>query len=139
MFPSVCVALSSLPLTNNGKLDYRALPEPDVQASLSQYRVPKTSTEILLCELFGELTGSDRVGLDDSFFAIGGHSLLAMRLIARLRRDLDRNVSLRTLFAYSTPGTLAPQIDLLGLDEGPALLPGAGHKDNGELVDIGSN
>jgi hypothetical protein len=57
-----------------------------------------------------------------------------MRLIARLRRDLDRNVSLRTLFAYSTPGTLAPQIDLLGLDEGTAILPGAGHKDNGELV-----
>jgi amino acid adenylation domain-containing protein len=134
MLPSVCMTLDVLPLTNNGKLDRPALPEPDVQASLTHYRAPKTSTEILLCDLFAELTGAEQVGLDDSFFAIGGHSLLAMRLIARLRRDLDRNVSLRTLFAYSTAGTLAPQIDLLGLDEGPALVSGAGHKDGGEVV-----
>ena len=87
MVPSAFVVLPALPLTPNGKLDRKALPEPDALANTTTYRAPRSSHEVLLCRLFSELTATETVGLDDSFFAIGGHSLLAMRLIARLRQE----------------------------------------------------
>jgi len=118
--------LERLPLTPNGKLDQRALPEPEAHQGDKPYRAPITASQALLCTLFAELTGATVVGLDDGFFELGGHSLLAMRFIARIRSETGCNLPLRTLFAHSTPDALAPYLDALEADQGPALVSGAG-------------
>jgi len=110
MVPAAFVALDALPLTPNGKLDRHALPAPGGANTGATYRAPRNAHEALLCRLFAELTATDSVGLDDSFFAIGGHSLLAMRLIARLRHVTGRTLPLRLLFIHPTPEALAAQL-----------------------------
>jgi thioesterase domain-containing protein/acyl carrier protein len=105
MVPSSFVVLEKLPLTANGKLDVRALPDPEIIGE-GAYRAPVTSTEVFLSDLYAELTGASRVGLDDSFFALGGHSLLAMRLVARVREGLGIELPLRALFRAQTIANL---------------------------------
>jgi nonribosomal peptide synthetase DhbF len=107
MVPAYFVALEALPLTPNGKLDRRALPEPASEFDTQTYRAPTNDNERLLCELFAELTGATRIGLDDNFFAIGGHSLLAMRLVGRIRQQTGMVLPLRALFTDPTPEGLA--------------------------------
>jgi acyl-coenzyme A synthetase/AMP-(fatty) acid ligase len=82
MVPGFFVGLDGLPLNANGKLDRKALPDPELGLDADSYVAPETAEEVLLCGLFSELTGVERVGLHDGFFALGGHSLLAMRLVA---------------------------------------------------------
>ncbi|MFM8859608.1 MAG: condensation domain-containing protein, partial [Methylocystis sp.] len=119
MVPASFVVLEKLPLTANGKLDVRALPDPEVIGE-GTYRAPQTPTQRLLADLYGELTGASRVGLDDSFFALGGHSLLAMRLVARLREALGIELPLRALFEH-------PQVETLSsIVEGAQTTPGSG-------------
>jgi non-ribosomal peptide synthase protein (TIGR01720 family) len=105
MVPAYFVSLERLPLTPNGKLDRRALPEPSGQSEAS-YRAPRTSTESLLCTLFSELTGTTPVGLDDSFFAIGGDSISAIRLVSRARAS-GIGFAVRDVFKHQTPESLA--------------------------------
>ncbi|MFM8859010.1 MAG: non-ribosomal peptide synthetase, partial [Methylocystis sp.] len=85
MVPASFVVLEKLPLTANGKLDVRALPLPKVVGE-GTYRAPQTPTQRLIADLYGELTGASRVGLDDSFFALGGDSITAIRLVSRVRQ-----------------------------------------------------
>src|SRR5262249_35796929 len=85
MVPAALVALDRLPLTPNGKLDRRALPAPDFAGET--YRAPRSSQEQLLAELFAEVLGLDRVGLDDSFFDRGGDSIRSIQLVSRARRQ----------------------------------------------------
>jgi thioesterase domain-containing protein len=106
MVPAALVVLDTLPLSPSGKLDRRALPEPELSGT-ADYEPPATADEALLCRLFGELTGAARVSVTDSFFALGGHSLLAMRLIARLRAERGVELPLRALFAHPSPRALA--------------------------------
>ncbi|MBT4987605.1 MAG: amino acid adenylation domain-containing protein, partial [Proteobacteria bacterium] len=111
MVPSSFVVLSSLPVTPNGKLDARALPDPEIVGS-ANYQAPKTPAQILLAKLFADLTGATRVGLTDNFFALGGHSLLAMRLIAKVQEECAAELPLRALFAHPTVVALAQVLDL---------------------------
>src|SRR6201984_3512400 len=87
MVPSAIVVLDRLPLTANGKLDRGALPAPQLRASV--LRLARNPRAELLCALFAEVLGLERVGIEDNFFALGGDSLLATRLMRRIRSCLD--------------------------------------------------
>jgi amino acid adenylation domain-containing protein len=100
MVPSQLIWLDALPLTPNGKLDRRALPAPDAIASTAVYVAPRTPAEQALSRLWSEVLGVERVGLHDNFFDLGGHSLMAVRLTAALRRELGVEVPLADLFAH---------------------------------------
>jgi amino acid adenylation domain-containing protein len=126
MVPSYYVAVEALPMTPNGKLDRIALPVPQGRNSEQVYREPLTENEILLCQLFSETTGTKLVSVDDSFFAIGGHSLLAMRLISRLRSQSGIILPLRTLFEFTTPESLALNLVTQDEDDEPMLIKGGG-------------
>jgi thioesterase domain-containing protein/acyl carrier protein len=106
MVPAAVVVLDELPVTVNGKLDRAALPAPDL-GGLVRGRGPATPTEEVLCGLFAEVLGLETVGAQASFFELGGDSLLAMRLIARIRSVLDVEVSIRTLFGAPTVAAIA--------------------------------
>ena len=84
MVPVAVVVLAALPLTVNGKLDKRALPAPEYQDA-DRYRAPATLTEEVLAGIYAQVLGLDRVGVDDSFFELGGDSILSMQVVARAR------------------------------------------------------
>ncbi|CAM5729899.1 Non-ribosomal peptide synthetase OS=Streptomyces fumanus OX=67302 GN=GCM10018772_35740 PE=4 SV=1 [Streptomyces fumanus] len=110
MVPAAVMVLDALPLTANGKLDRAALPAPELTAS-AEGRAPETPTEVVLSGLFGEVLGLERVGAEASFFDLGGDSLLAMRLIARVRSVLEAEISIRDLFTAPTVAGVARVID----------------------------
>ena len=109
MVPTAIVALDALPLTVNGKLDTRALPAPEYQDT-DHYRAPASAVEGLLAGIYSQVLGVQRVGVDDSFFDLGGDSLSAMRLVAAVNTALKAGLSLRTLFEAPTIAQLAPRI-----------------------------
>ncbi|WP_166904688.1 non-ribosomal peptide synthetase [Mycobacterium sp. DL440] len=114
MVPTAVVALETLPLTVNGKLDKKALPAPEYQ-HIDDYRAPSTPTEEILAGIYAQILGLERVGVDVSFFDLGGDSLQAMRLVAALNRTLDAGLEERVVFDAPTVAQLALR---LGADEG---------------------
>ncbi|WP_158607944.1 non-ribosomal peptide synthetase [Nocardia panacis] len=117
MVPSAIVPLGELPRTANGKLDRRALPAPQIRSG--RYRPPQTPTERAVAEAFGELLGLERVGLDDDFFALGGNSLIATRIAARLGAALDVRIPVRTVFDAPTVACLAAAVRTVTDPPGP--------------------
>ncbi|MGQ0772987.1 MAG: amino acid adenylation domain-containing protein [Pseudonocardiales bacterium] len=105
MVPSVFVVLAALPLTPNGKLDRAALPAPDLTPTMAG-RAPWSLREQILCELFAEVLGLDRVGVEDSFFAFGGDSISSIRLVTRARRA-GVVISAQDVFEHKTVAGLA--------------------------------
>jgi thioesterase domain-containing protein len=113
MLPAAFVLLDEFPLTANGKLDRRKLPEPDRSdlVTSSDFASPQTPTEEILVRLWSEVLGLEQVGRDDNFFELGGHSLLATRLVARIRDTFKVDLSLRRLFERPTLTAVADFID----------------------------
>jgi acyl carrier protein len=120
MVPSAFVCLSELPTTSNGKLDRRRLPVPTFDAQGSGYRPPSTKLETLVADIWRQVLGLGRVGLDDDFFQLGGHSLIAGEVVARTREALGRDVPMRLLFAHPTVAQFASAVEaegtLIGVD-----------------------
>jgi amino acid adenylation domain-containing protein len=110
MVPAAFVQLASLPLTPNGKLDRDAMPEPDFD-NVSSYRAPETPLQESLCAIFSSVLEVPKVGIDDSFFDLGGQSLQAMRLLARMRTELDVDLLINVLFDVPTVAGLAKHIE----------------------------
>ncbi len=137
MVPAVFVSLTALPLTHNGKIDRRALPEPEgIRPEMEQsYLPPSTVLEKALSEIWCRVLGLDRVGIYDNFFALGGNSLLATQVISRVNKVLRVDLTLRSFFAKPTIAGLSEEIEKLK-SEGvafqiPAIRPisrASGHK-----------
>ncbi|QHD06666.1 non-ribosomal peptide synthetase [Pseudomonas sp. R76] len=107
MVPAIFVHLDALPLSPNGKLDRKALPEPGLDSVVvREYEAPQGDTEIALASLWAELLNVERVGRHDNFFELGGHSLLAVSLMGRMRR-LGLSADVKVLFGQPTLSALA--------------------------------
>jgi len=103
------VFLESLPLTLNGKLDRLALPVPDRSRSELEvaFAAPRSDIEKLLAEIWAEVLAIDRVGIHDNFFALGGHSLAASRVLSRVLQSLKLHLPIKALFDAPTVARMA--------------------------------
>ncbi|MFD0305959.1 non-ribosomal peptide synthase/polyketide synthase [Streptomyces sp. NPDC127119] len=112
MVPAAYVPLAALPLTVNGKLDRRALPAPgpDGFATDTERVAPRTPAERAVAAAWADVLDTDEVGADDDFFALGGDSILAVRVVSRLRAAFGTEVSPRLLFTHSTLSALAAEL-----------------------------
>ncbi|MCX4775391.1 non-ribosomal peptide synthetase [Streptomyces sp. NBC_01264] len=105
------VVVDALPVTANGKLDRRALPEPAAETAATGYEPPAGETEELVAMVWASVLDAPRIGRHDDFFALGGHSLSATRVAARLRQSLGLDLPLHTLFEQRTVAALATAVE----------------------------
>ncbi|HVI46050.1 MAG TPA: amino acid adenylation domain-containing protein, partial [Chitinophaga sp.] len=121
MIPAAWVVLEELPLTVNGKVDRKALPDADPAAlKTTAYTAPRNETEATLAAIWQQLLRIERIGIYDNFFELGGHSLLALRLLAAIRKELTAELEMKALFRYPTIAALSESGELKG---GHVLLP----------------
>ncbi|MBV9109503.1 MAG: AMP-binding protein, partial [Gemmatimonadetes bacterium] len=111
MVPAAFVFLDALPVGSTGKLDRKLLPAPEAEARAGDgYAAPETAAERALVALWESVLGVSPIGVDDDFFMLGGHSMLAVRLMTRIRRELGAQLPLAALFTYPTIRRLAPNL-----------------------------
>ncbi|MBJ7463815.1 MAG: amino acid adenylation domain-containing protein, partial [Mycolicibacterium sp.] len=125
MIPAAYVAIDEIPITAHGKIDRKALPDPEIVVATA-YREPATDTERQVAELFAELLSRDTVGADDSFFELGGHSLLATKLVAAVRSRCRVDIGVQEIFEIGTVSGIAAHIDAIaaagGRSDRPAMV-----------------
>jgi amino acid adenylation domain-containing protein len=127
MVPTAIVVLDKLPLNNSGKVDRKALPEPEPVHDRT-HEAPEGAAEKALAAIWAELLGVERIGRHDDFFELGGHSLLATQLASRVRTAMGRELSLRTVFEHPVLHRLAESLRPDGgpMPLSPAFAPVAG-------------
>jgi amino acid adenylation domain-containing protein len=124
MLPGALVVLAELPITGNGKVDYRALPsEVERSGARAGLAAPRGPTEERLAAIWSDVLGGAPVGRDDHFFELGGHSLLATRMLTRVREQLQVQVTLRDFFISPVLADLAALIDRAAGQSGPGAPP----------------
>ncbi|MCR4541375.1 amino acid adenylation domain-containing protein, partial [Pseudomonas sp. 18.1.10] len=123
MVPAHLIFLERMPLNPNGKLDRQALPKPDASLSQQAWVAPVTELEQQVAAVWAQVLGAERVGLGDHFFEMGGHSLLAMQVVSRLRQVLGREVPLKLVFEQPRLDGFASALHALEAGEvAPALV-----------------
>ncbi|GER91676.1 hypothetical protein KDW_58380 [Dictyobacter vulcani] len=122
MLPSVFMILETLPLTANGKVDYKALPEPQFTVADNSFVAASSPIEVALAELWSQVLDVQHVSVHTSFFELGGHSLLATTLLTRIRQVLHVDMPLRCLFEYPTVAEQARWIEEAGRKHQPPVI-----------------
>jgi amino acid adenylation domain-containing protein len=126
MLPTAIVVLEVLPLTPNGKIDRRALPAPDLTQLISEsnFVAPSTPVEEMLAGVWAQVLGLEKIGVNDNFFNLGGHSLIATRVISQIRQVFEVEIPLRRLFELPTLSELAKEIQTaIQADKGLEVAP----------------
>ncbi|WP_170292322.1 non-ribosomal peptide synthetase [Xanthomonas maliensis] len=136
MLPSATLLLPALPLTVNGKVDKARLPAPDQRIDLADYTEPHTPLQQTLAAIFAEVLRLDRVGLHDSFFELGGNSLLAMRIVTQVRGQLGVALPLRAIFEHATVAGIETVVDTLRAESSEEALPALGRRRQGEAIPL---
>src|SRR5205807_2425596 len=110
MVPAAFVMMDALPLTSNGKIDRKALPAPELGSRRQSFVPPRNPVEQFLAQIWREVLGVEQIGVNDDFFAMGGHSLHATQVAARIRDSFAVEIPLRKLFEATTIAQLAALI-----------------------------
>jgi amino acid adenylation domain-containing protein len=121
MIPAHFVMLERLPVTPNGKVDHRALPQPDLRRGERGYVPPGTPIEAMLADVWARVLKRDKVGIHDNFFELGGHSLSATQAVSEVREQVQMDLPLRSFFEHPTIGAIAPVLEALMLEHVQAL------------------
>ncbi|HEV7898363.1 MAG TPA: amino acid adenylation domain-containing protein, partial [Planosporangium sp.] len=121
MVPSLYTTIDALPRTPTGKLDRRALPDPE--RAVADPAPPRTTTELAIADMWRQLLGVEHVHRSDDFFTLGGHSLLVTRMVARITAALGAEVSMRTVFDTPVLADLAAGVDAARRTEVPPVVP----------------
>ncbi|MEO1049762.1 MAG: amino acid adenylation domain-containing protein, partial [Bacteroidota bacterium] len=113
MVPAHYHHLDTMPMTSSGKVDRKQLPDVATDDSASAYVAPRTATEEQLAKIWSDILGKEQVGIHDNFFALGGHSLKAIRVVSAIADRMQTQVELKSLFVHPTISELANEIDIV--------------------------
>lgn len=137
MLPQLCITLPSIPLNANGKLDRKALPEPDFSQSLQEaFVAPRNAIEQALIEIWQAVLGIDKIGVNDNFFELGGHSLLATQLVSRVKMRFDRELAIKSVFELPTAAELSQALNILLSKDAALSAPDIVKVDRSELMPV---
>ena len=124
MIPSYFIQIDKMPLTPNGKIDRRVLPEPDGEIDTGvEYAAPRNEVEEKLVSIWSEVLGVGRIGIDDDFFALEGHSLKAVKMVSIIQREMAAELSVGDIFSYPTVRELGEHIGKTGAVSYMAIAP----------------
>ncbi|MCB9419967.1 MAG: amino acid adenylation domain-containing protein [Ardenticatenaceae bacterium] len=136
MIPTTFIQLDEFPQTPNGKIDRRALPEPDrIAKETAVFTPPETLVEELLADIWSEVLGIEQISIHDNFFTLGGHSLLVTRVLSRLQEAVDVTLPLRNFFAAPTIAQMAEAVETLLTD----LLTGEDMSENPQITPMNAD